>query len=81
MAAAAFAVLMVGSLIVAVVYPEIAGGPTKDVPLSGLGDTTDDNTWSAWLRAAAGFGLVAVWMAVLVFQLRKARRQRTPPAA
>lgn len=79
-AAAAFAALMVTSLVVAVAFPEVVGG-TKDVPLSGLGQTTDDGTAGAWLRAAAGFGLVAAWIVLLVFQLRKARRRRPPTTA
>ena len=79
-AAVAFAALMIASLVVAVAFPEVVGG-TKDVPLSGLGETTDDGTSSAWLRAAAGFALTAGWMALLVYQIRKGKRRRTPPMA
>jgi hypothetical protein len=80
-AAIGFAVLMVGVLVVAVVFPSIAGGPSQDVPLSGLGKTTDDNTSGAWIRALAGFGLTGLWIVLLVFQLHKAKRRRNPPPA
>lgn len=78
LAGACFVVLMVGVLVVAVVFPEIAGGPSKDVPLGGKGETTDDNTGAGWLRAGLVFAGVALWAGVLGFQIRKARRRSGP---
>lgn len=75
-AGACFAALMIGVLVVAVVFPEVAGGPTKDVPLGGKGRTTDDNTAAGWIRAGLAFAVVAAWAGVLGLQLRKARQRR-----
>lgn len=77
LAAIIFLGLMVAALVVAVAFPEVAVGPKKaDIPLGGQGSTTDDNTAAGWLRALLGFGLVAGWVAVLGYQVRKARRRR-----